>query len=246
MFARTNLEDFKTDVASVTELEALKGECAIVINKYCGKGFLTFHEIDNENQLKSGVFIGASEALKHLNQLNTDSKPVDGWVDPSVLYSTDNKLVWYSKAQTRDLWFKVSEHMKLTVKSPALVFVLNRKSRSLNVFCVKTKSRPTLDAKVYNAPFMNVDQLGGLCLGSAQLPDDLFGDSLELRSQCEATLFESNFTHVNNPNTFKSKGEVSNVSHISIWQKLAREGREPRASELVCTGRNLKAIVEGC
>lgn len=246
MFPQKSSNDYINQISDIDEIGGLKGHCAIVINEFQSSTYLTYHEIDENNKIKDGRFIDIDEAVKGLKTLN--DAPIDDeshWIDPNLLYSNESLLIWQSKAQQRTLWFLTGQRIKIQAHTPSLIFVLDRKNRKLGVFCHKSKSRPTPDTKLYNAPLMNISLDGNLCLGNAPLPSYLNSDSPKLRQQCEAVLFESNFSHVNNNSTFKQKKPVTSQAHIAFWKKLEKENRAPKACELVESKMTLNKIIKG-
>lgn len=247
MFAAKNSDDYIKQITNIEEMGGMKGHFAIVVNQYDSSTYLTYHEIDAGNKIKDGKFIDISQAIKGLTSL--DDTPFESesyWNDSDVLYSSDRQLIWYVPAKKRTLWFTAHDG-KFSVKAhtPSFVFVLNRQHRGLRVFCSKSKSRPTPQTKLYNAPLMNISLNGALCLGSATLPDNLQSDSKQLRNACESVLFDTNFSHINNPKTFKSKKEVSTKAHVSFWKKLEKENRQPKAAELVLSSVSFKSLTQG-
>lgn len=108
--------------------------------------------------------------------------------------------------KTRYVDLNGKEH-KLSVIYPALLFCCSKK-RSLKIYALASDKRPTLSSLLYNAPLMNVSSNGGVCQGTAQLPMSIDISSLP---QIEDTIFELNFTYVNNQKTLKING-LDNVS----------------------------------
>ncbi|MDN3384468.1 PRTRC system protein B [Pseudoalteromonas sp. APC 3358] len=247
MFAQKSSDDFIKQITNIEEIGGMKGHCAIVVNQYESSTYLTYHDIDTNNKIKDGKFIDIAQAVKALATLNDE--PIESecnWIDTDILYSSDNQLIWYVPAQKRTLWFVASENkFSLKVHTPSFVFALNRNARKLRVFSCKSKSRPTPESKLYNAPLMNVSLDGSLCLGSATLPDNVQSDSKQIRNACESALFDTNFSHVNNSKTFKSKKEVTTTGHVAFWKKFEKENREPKASELVLSTVSFKTLTQG-
>lgn len=247
MFAQKSSDDYIKQITNIEEIGGMKGHCAIVVNQYESSTYLTYHDIDANNKIKDGKFIDIAQAVKALASLKDE--PIESesnWIDTDILYSSDNQLIWYVPAQKRTLWFVASENkFSVKVHTPSFVFSLNRNARRLRVFSCKSKSRPTPETKLYNAPLMNVSLDGSLCLGSATLPDNVQSDSKQIRTACESALFDTNFSHVNNSKTFKSKKEVTTTGHVAFWKKFEKENREPKASELVLSTVSFKTLTQG-
>ena len=125
------------------------------------------------------------------------------------------KMVWYTPSGTRMLHF--SEELKLrsgVAQVPAMVFVADR--NQLDVYALATeKERPTEASLLYHAPFYNVNNGGGVCLGSAttKMDNNTFSGHMEY---WEKLFWNSIFTHL-------SGGNPTKTNVTLLWMRLLED-----------------------
>lgn len=144
-----------------------------------------------------------------------------GIIPPDVLVFNSKKIAWVVKSSVRTLYFKPvgkEKSIKFTVVVPTLLFVATAKGFS--IAALKEIKRPTKDTPLYHAPLMNIYDDGRVCLGSATMPSPL---SLTVRDKIEACIFDTNFSHINHPNTIAGKKSISNTAHLAFWRNLNKE-----------------------
>lgn len=216
---------------------------SLTVHRFSDIAFVTYHELDDKGNLLPGKIVDAKTALSTFSatvEQNSDS----GWVSNRVLFNSDERLIWSRPASRSTLWFRGSRQAEgLSVIYPRLIFCLNRNTKRLYCFAA-SRSTPNKDTQLYVAPVMNVYNDGSLCQGTATLPADLSGASDELIAECENTLFNSQFTHVNNPLTFKSEKDVSTAEHINRWRRLEKENRAPTTKELTKLPYTIKDLAQ--
>lgn len=147
-----------------------------------------------------------------------------------------SKVVWYSKAQIRDLHF--SKGLGLTdgpAHVPAMLWIADRKK--LNVYALKSNKRPTLDTEIFHAPFFNLYENGNVCMGTVNVDQDNT-DTVELFiKKWEQYFFHSNFSHLiagHNP----IKGNC-----IQLWEKLISRREKFPTELLIKTGFKLNDLL---
>lgn len=100
------------------------------------------------------------------------------WIDPRVLAQSQNSCIWWAPPAVRTLWWKPvqesgTDYDALPTRAhpvpvPGLVFRLDLQPHpALGVFAVKGNSRPTPRTALFHAPFANVYDVGGICMGDA-------------------------------------------------------------------------------
>jgi len=121
------------------------------------------------------------------------------WIEPRILAQSQRTCVWWAAPAVRTLWWKpvleqgtdydALQTRQRSVPVPGLVFRLDREPHGLlGVFAVKGDARPTPQTALYHAPFANVYDLGGVCMGNTETRDfDWQG--------WEKAFFASVFTH---------------------------------------------------
>jgi PRTRC genetic system protein B len=104
-----------------------------------------------------------------------------------------NQLIWFVKGKRTYLHF----NKRLNIPSgeadtPNLIFHLDK--RELRVFAVKT-SRPSMNTKLYQAPFHNVNGEGRVCIGNAkfELKSSYFDDVM---NTYEKVFWKTEFSEV--------------------------------------------------
>jgi PRTRC genetic system protein B len=112
---------------------------------------------------------------------------------------------------------------KIDVPWPRLLMVANRNGK-LAVAALKTNGRVSAKTKLYHAPLMNVYANGNVCTGSATLPNECGIDQIKV---WESVMFDSAFSHVNNPSTLFLAGDkskaVDNNAHYRFWLSLSKK-----------------------
>ena len=177
---------------------------------------------------KGGVYLGPGHAFTHgdldtlIGILKQQSGQVSRTLIPeNVLLHGSNELVWCVPGKVRPMWFKLQDKpVRLNVPWPTLLFhVLDG---NLSVVALRDAKRPTETTPVYHAPLMNIYHHGGVCTGSADLPE---GCDYEDRSGWEDVIFKTLFTHTNMDHTLKLKGKqtISNTVHLRFWRDLSRK-----------------------
>lgn len=181
----------------------------------------TYHDITGQN-LEMGRYISASETLDWITSqcITSNAKLSQSWNPEHVLVDTSRTLIFYQKSFKDRMWFRTSnQHIALNVPYPALLYKVDRVSRSLYVWALDRDSRPTLKSNIYHAPLMNLGMSGNVCQGSAPIPNDLSGDCS--KGVVDA-LIKSNFSHVNHSQTMKLKDKesVSNTDFIDFYRSI--------------------------
>lgn len=115
----------------------------------------------------------------------------------NVLATNSNTLVWWRPSAPARVWFNVKDDPRLgkrtaTTPQPSLVFAA--RGSNFSVFAVKGTERPTPQTKLFQAPFMNVNEAGAICVGQANVPREVCPEAL---AGFEEAFFSSRFTHPN-------------------------------------------------
>ena len=192
----------------------------------------TLHKIKKDNTLGLGSVV-SQEKLSTLfesyisSESKIDSKNI---INERLLLDTPDNLIWYRKRFKATMWFRAKEGViNVDAECSPLLFVVNRRRKSMRVFALSSNTRPTTNTKLYNAPLMNISGNGDLCLGSAKLPDIINGTEESL-SLCEASLIDSQFTHANNDETIRSIR--TDGQHIKFWKSQSKKNKRIKASDL--------------
>lgn len=206
----------------------------------------TQHQVNSNNTLSLGRVVSAPHISKAFSELNTGfSKQIFSCIPETVLYDSSERLVWYKRRFIGDMWFRVgSKPQRFTVEWPCLLFIVEKAQRQLRVFALPSNARPSANTRLYHAPLMNINGQGVLCQGTATLPSQI---TIETITQCENTIFDSQFTHVNHEFTLRK--ETSNKKHLAFWKSKSKTKTQPpervSVKEMKFTKNTLGDIMQG-
>lgn len=198
----------------------------------------TRHQVRKDNTLSLGRVISAMQITKVFAGLNTGQSSLSNQILPEfILVDSPDRLVWYKRRFIGEMWFRVGQKPEcFVVEWTPLLFMADKERNSLRVFALGTNSRPNPETRLYHAPLMNINDFGDLCQGSAELPAEI---SVATIGACEASLIESQFTHVNHDRTLRRA--TSNAQHVEFWRNKSRTGvsnpQRVRSKELCPAGR---------
>lgn len=131
------------------------------------------------------------------------------------------RMVWWCPAERRRIWFNPAEKSKelkalngKVVAHPHLVFCASGRG-GLRVLAIQEGKRPTLETKLFRAPYFNLSPEGSMCEGSVKMPDVVSPSIIE---KYEKAFFDSSFSHSNwgHQLTRHPKG------HLGLWQEMVK------------------------
>lgn len=206
----------------------------------------TRHKIDPDNNTMSiGTVVSASQIAKTFSELTIEkSNKTFNCIPENVIFDSDQLLVWYKRRFVDTMWFRIgNKPQHLIVEWPPILFAACKNRHAMYVFALGKNTRPNEDSVLYNAPFMNINDRGLLCQGTAHLPHEI---SVGCLAECEATLLDSQFTHVNHEYTFSHP--TNSNSHFKFWKSKARNRKqEPirlSTKELSLAGMTLQNFLQ--
>lgn len=139
----------------------------------------------------------------------------------NVLGFSGAHRVWFVPPSRRPMWVRGDRNaVRLDVPWPGLVLAVHE--QQLFVASYRGSQRPGAATPLYHAPLMNIYGDGRVCLGQASVPG---GCGVEDMLAWEAVVFETNFTHVNHPQTLRlpvGKKGVTTPMHIRFWRSLTK------------------------
>ena len=181
--------------------------------------FVTKHPVHLSSEgvpsLGAGTSMGKSDLIDLLRQLQ-GSLSVE-FLPSHVLARTQDSLVWWAPAAVQLMFYAKEKGREVALLSgkrfpqPGLVF--RAQPGNLEVRAVECPDRPEAGTPLYRAPYWNVNDQGGVCLGSARVPREVTIASLP---QWEEGFFQSEFTH---PNAAKKLTEHPG-GFIGLWTSL--------------------------
>lgn len=132
----------------------------------------TLNKVEKKNdsfEIMQGIPINGKMLADVFSELkeNGKNKNTFEWQNPRILAKGSGQLLWYSPAVSREIFFscKNKKLMKISGKKfpfPPLLFYARK--RTLHVFVLKTSRRPTMETKLWQAPFWNISESGKVCL----------------------------------------------------------------------------------
>jgi PRTRC genetic system protein B len=155
---------------------------------------------------REGIMAMFAKLAKQLT-LNVDYLP------EGVLSISADHMIWWVPACERNVFFNNVELGKRAAKvpHPPLLFVVVK--GQWYVFALDKNERPKPDTTLFHAPYFNVYDDGGICIGSAAVPKGIAANAIP---QWEAAFFDSEFTHTN--------GGMKKSSHprgeYAMWKEL--------------------------
>ncbi len=171
-------------------------------------------------------------------QKNTCFIP-NGLMSNTILHlnPTDNgQVIWYNKPQKRLLYF--IDNLGIpngTTYVPTLIFKATK--TELSVYALKSNRKPTMNTKLYYAPFFNIYENGKICMGSVDVKVSKSQSLEEFINLWEDHFFNSYFSHLlSNYNPIKN-----NI--VEFWQKQINTDKPFDTKELKRNNRTLKDIL---
>lgn len=182
--------------------------------------YATMHDIENVGtkarpnfQIMPGAPISSDSLLRSLGSLSEKYVLNAEWLPENVLSFSPMHLVWWSPAADRRVFFRNKElgNRSAIVPHPPLLHLVVR--GSWYIFAMRDNKRPTQETELFHAPYFNVWDDGKICVGSANIPEQL---TTALIPQWEAAFFDSAFTHTN--------GQIKKSLHprgeYALWKEL--------------------------
>ena len=202
----------------------------VLYEVYGGIGAVTRHTVSGGR-----LGVGQAVSLEHLGNAlkQSDDQETLALIPANMVAYGASLMAWTTKARKAPMWFNVGgRHLGFRVIWPPMLWLVDRKRRSLRVFAMGSARRPHEKTRLYHAPLMNIGANGVLCEGTARLPEKLSLGEIEDVERC---VFESCFTHTNHHGTLK--GGADDRAHLAYWRNKERSKAAVRVAELNYWGR---------
>jgi PRTRC genetic system protein B len=210
----------------IHQAKAISGGCS----QYRTGDFLaSMHDFvtneQGESVIGAGRLMSKEDVESVLRSMLEMGKRKVSLLPPNVVSISETHIAWTVAAQVRPMLFNITgmPMKKIDVPWPRLLMVANRNGK-LAVAALKSKGRVGAKTKLYQAPLMNVYADGNVCTGSATLPDECGLDQIKA---WESVMFDSAFSHVNNPSTLSLARDrdkaVDNKAHYRFWLSLSKK-----------------------
>ncbi|MCX7096291.1 MAG: PRTRC system protein B [Methylococcales bacterium] len=177
-----------------------------------------------ESVIGAGRLMSKEDVEAVLRSMLEMGKRKASLLPPTVVSISESHMAWTVPAIVRPMLFNLPglPLKKIDVPWPRLLLVANRHGK-LAVAALKTNGRASAKTTLYHAPLMNVYASGNVCTGSAALPDECGIDQI---GAWESVMFDSAFSHVNNPATLALAGNkdkaVDSKAHYRFWLSLTK------------------------
>lgn len=148
--------------------------------------------------------------------------------------SDKGSVIWYTKAQRKNLFFNSLEIENGEAEIPALLWFANR--QSLSIFALTSDIRPNEKTKLYHAPFFNVYEKGSVCMGTVDVSIKSSASTEEFIEAWENSFFNSYFTHLNSHNPIDG-------NCVNLWKGLVNTAGKFPKDVLKSTGKTLKNLI---
>lgn len=194
-----------------------------------GSALATVHEvaaINGEATILAGKAMTPRAAVTLAHELS-NRVGHGGFIPETVLYMDGDAMLWWTRPGRRHVAFRAGAlgggERGEVVPHPGLVFAAS--SRVWKVWAIKGDARPTPETALFQAPYFNVYDDGGICQGSASVPEGTTAEKVEAWNDA---FFGSFFTHPNvRKNLVKYRG-----GSCKFWQDML-DGRFAQFPERV-------------
>ncbi|MFN3652589.1 MAG: PRTRC system protein B [Armatimonadota bacterium] len=217
--------------------ETMQLQRAILIYQSSSSGALaTVHEVSKGRR---GSEIGPGRLLTRdvleslARDLNQAPKTREV-LSERILCADGSRMAWWLPSGRRPIFFRTRDPKWDRAMSgkvalhPPLLFIAS--PGQLAIHALAENRRPNADTPLFVAPYYNLYDHGGMCLGNVRLPGALSVDDLQA---WEDGFFQTNFTHSNYP-----QGQLTRhpQGHNGLWRELTSprrwatfiRGRSPR------------------
>jgi PRTRC genetic system protein B len=194
----------------------------------------------NAHPLNEKEMSALSELLQTTQEVKGGYLKSKGILPANVLYvnqQANGYAVWYTPPQEVNLFFVEGLNIpsgKFHV--PAMLWKAN--ADHLSVYGLTGKTKPTENARLCHAPYLNIYVSGQVCMGTVQINIAKSTCLEEFTKTWEQYFFNSNFSHsISGNNSTKS-------NTTELWRSLAGKGEVFPQHELIKTSLTLKQIIQ--
>jgi PRTRC genetic system protein B len=177
-------------------------------------------------------------ALKVAREKKEPCLKCEGVMESRILHidAVYGRAAWFTKAMQRELFFTESLGIpKGRANVPPMLWIATR--HRLTVFALDSNRRPTLNTKLYHAPFFNVYENGEVCMGTVDVRIKKTASVEEFTSAWESYFFQSYFSHL-----LKDHNPIKG-NPVSLWENLIATGETFPKEVLKTTMNTLKNLL---
>jgi PRTRC genetic system protein B len=192
---------------------------AVLIWKSSRQHFVTVNEVaaSQSPPLVMGGRVAQTRDIETLlKAVLGSSAPDSAAFLPAHVLSVGSRLTWWRKSAPAHMWFRGDGlgTRDGVAAQPSLVFQVGE-GCGLRVWAVKGTARPGPSTRLYQAPYPNIWEAGGVCTGNTVLPQSYDQTSTQAWESC---FFNSNFTHSN----LRGRGRLTTWTGgvYELWRAL--------------------------
>jgi PRTRC genetic system protein B len=206
------------------------------------EAFVTQHDVKKSGTGESFLGPGEVISIEFVRSLMRSLQGETGseLLPENVLVHTYDRIVWWVPPAIRTMFYlteQMPELQQLSGKAyPQPALLLDAHSGGLRIRALNEVKRPNAKTKLYRAPYWNVDDRGGVCLGDTRTPENT---SVTTLKQWETSFFESAFTHQNS----QQKLTTHPNGFVGLWGELKGKKTFP-VRYLAAAGQTLEQYLE--
>jgi len=231
----------KVEIA-IGEMHRFELRDALLIYRESRRSFITSHAVTAQKQ--GPPLLGPAQPLTTAfveDLAESLSGGATAEVLPeSVLAKTDRMIAWWTPRRVHRMFFENAEgkaqrlNGKLFPQPPLVWRVAHG---DLKIRALSENKRPEAQTTLAVAPFWNLSDDGGVCLGSMRCPESASVGSIEA---WERGFYESAFTHANVGRLTRHEG-----GHDALWAKLEGKRRAFPSDTLIRLPQTLAQFIHG-
>lgn len=231
----------KVEIA-IGEMHRFELRDALLIYRENRRSFITWHTVTSQKQ--GPPVLGPAQSLTSAF-IEDLAESLSGGVlaeflPENVLAKTDRMIAWWTPRCVRRMFFENSEGKAQILNGknfpqPPLVWRVAQGELKIRAIC--ENRRPKADTALAVAPFWNLSDDGGVCLGSMRCPESASVGSIDA---WERGFYESAFTHANVGRLTRHEG-----GHDALWAKLAARRHSFPIDSLIRLPQTLAQFVKG-
>ncbi|KUJ58347.1 PRTRC system protein B [Chryseobacterium aquaticum] len=157
-----------------------------------------------------------SKTLNIQNKKDKDFLKPNDVIPTNILFvdtSDNGKVIWFTKAQKRQLFF--TERLSIPngqASIPPLLWCANK--QGMKIFALANNKRPQAKTFLFHAPFFNIYNSGSVCMGTVDVNIRNSASMEEFIQQWETYFFNSYFSHLVNDHN------PVNGNCVNLWKEL--------------------------
>ena len=231
----------KVEIA-IGEMHRFELRDALLIYRENRRSFITWHRVTAQKQ--GPPVLGPAQPLttafvEELAESLSGGATAE-ILPENILAKTDRMIAWWTPRRVRRMFFENSEGKAQILNGknfPQPPLVWRVAQGELKIRALRENSRPKADTTLAVAPFWNLSDDGGVCLGSMRCPGSASVGSIDA---WERGFYESAFTHANVGRLTRHEG-----GHDALWAKLVGTRRPFPSDALIRLPQTLAQFIQG-